>query len=222
LPVIYAPLNSVNTYRTPKTVLPLDVVLSNEEVKELCELERLFDTTGFTPAQLSNRFLISSNANVGIHYFCIEKNMALRVLASNCNISPLIAYLIHRKSEFAHYGSSLSNCYKLLGNPVVFNDFNLFKMIFNEVFVNSSDGGHIGISQDLLFSLKTFVKVMPASVIMFLLPFVGETQSEFLIKSYITSTASRANDIMAWLEETSHELAGVPFSWILRAYNIHE
>lgn len=215
-------MNSVNTYRTPKTVLPLDIVLSNEEIKELCELERLFDNTGFTPSQLSNKFLVSSTTNIGIHYFCVEKNMALRVLASNETISPLVAYLILRKSEFAHYGSSLSNCYKLLGNPVVFKDFDLFKMIFNEAFVKSSEGGFTEVSQDLLFSLKTLVGVMPVSVIMFLLPFVGETQSDFLCKSYIKSTSSRANEIMAWLEETSHELAGVPFSWILRAYNIHE
>lgn len=114
---IYAPVNSVNTFRTIKTALPLDVNLSDEETKELLSLERLYLTSGRNAEQLAKEFNVWGTTNEGIHYFCIENAFNLRKLAKNRNLTPVTIFLLHQaiKKYVSEGKAALS--FALLTNP---------------------------------------------------------------------------------------------------------
>ena len=215
---IYAPLNSVNTYRTVKTVLPLDVSLSMEEARELMGLEKLAATSGFTPQQLVSKFNIAITENVGIYYFCIEKCFALRKLAKNPNISPLIAYLIERKVSEVKPADELGTRHALLFNPVVYND----KFTFKAIFANVAKG------LDMMYALAPLLPKADISVFMILLAEMGGMDMGRYIASSANMTTSiytnraiaREEEIHAWAAEFAPDFSGLPLSWILKAYGL--
>jgi len=215
---IYAPLNSVNTYRTVKTVLPLDVSLSKEEARELMELEKLVATSGFTPQQLISKFNIVSTENVGIYYFCIEKCFALRKLAKNPNISPLIAYLIERKVSEVKPNDELGTRHALLFNPVVYND----KFTFKAVFANVAKG------LDMMYALAPLLAKADISVFMLLLAEMGDTDTSdnvtsgvnMVTSTYTNRAFAREEEIHAWAKEFAPDFSELPLSWILKVYGL--
>jgi hypothetical protein len=209
---IYAPLNSVNTFRTVSTELPLDLDLTKDEKNELIELERLTATSSFTPVQLAKRFNVSTTKNVGIHYFCVEKNSSLLLLARNPHISPLLVFLIERKLTSTETVSAISTRCALLSNPAVLENPNLFKLLFG----NLPDVT----AANFLSVYNHTMEKANIDIFMFMLVKVGENASDTEKTLYSRYAERRKDEVYAWAEEFAPDFVDLPLSWILRAYGL--
>lgn len=207
---IYAPLNSVNTYRSIRTVLPLDVELTHDEKRELMELEKLEGTSSFTTSQLAKRFNVITTTNVGIHYFCIEKSIGLYELAKNKTISTLIAYLLERKVSLTKHSAAFSVRFNLLFNPAVYNNASAFKSIFAKQAYGDS----------LMYALIPLLAKVNMEVFMFLIVEAGEVKTESTQVLYIKRATAREEEIYAWVAEFAPDFSDLPLSWILKAYGL--
>lgn len=210
---IYAPLNSVNTFRTVQTELPLDMTLSKDEKNELIELEKLTATSSFTPVQLAQRFNVSTTTNAGIHYFCVGNNFSLQLLARNPNLAPLLVFLINLKLTATSPSNATSTRGSLLSNPVVLRNLDLFKVIFGAL---TTDGA----SNFFAIYGRTMGKVN-IEIFMFLLAEVGDITDEPTKSLYARRAKDREQEVYVWAGEHAPDFAGLPLSWILRAYGFN-
>lgn len=212
-------LSSTKYFPTPKTILPSDVKLTKEESDELYELEQVYDESNSSHSYLK-KFSLDSANNVGLHYFCLENDFLLDVLASNENISSDVAVSIFLSVSENKNGRTddddflLFKMYALLMNPVVFYDFQLFEAIINE---NIDEP-----NRDLLFFPPHFLASMPVSILLFLLPKVNLFQQEAVRKAYFKASNLRKVEILEWVKENKPDLANLPLSWVLRAYGFQD
>lgn len=209
---IYAPLNSVNTFRTVSTELPLDINLTKDEKNELIELERLTATSSFTPVQLAKRFNVSTTENVGIHYFCVEKDSSLLLLARNPHLSPLLVFLIERKLTSTETVSAISTRCALLSNPAVLENPNLFKLLFG----NLPDVT----AANFLSVYNHTMEKANIDIFMFMLAKVGDNASDTEKTLYSRYAERRKDEVYAWAEKSAPDFVDLPLSWILRAYGL--
>ena len=219
---IYAAVNSVNTYRTPKTNLPLDVNLTKGETALLLNLERTYETASFSPVKLTAMFDIHKTTNEGIHHFCVERNLNLKALAKNSNISPMVAFLIHNKIAATKPVDQLVIFNALMSNAVVFSNVNLFNVIFKTAFENFSEGKNKETAFALLKALTIILPHVNAGVFITLLPEVGNLENSELNEKYYKLANERKEDIVKFVRDNVPDLADLPFSWILRVYGIKE
>jgi hypothetical protein len=53
-----------------------------------------------------------------------------------------------------------------------------------------------------------------------MLPKLKEANDDFVMKQYLFILNRRKKEIIQYVNETNHLLAGLPFSWILKAYGV--
>jgi hypothetical protein len=200
--------------------LPSDIVLTADETLELLKLETLYDKavketaltqTNFNIKIVTSQFKIFETTNVGIHYFCIKNDIELFALSGNNNISLNVVSLVFDRIKDKDFKSFQVAYYSLLSNPLVYEDFNVFKLIFEKVY--STDGE----AERLLYSFRNLAFLMPVNVLMFLLTTVGEVRTTNLTEFYSNVIEIRKNEITEWLQENFPELVELPLNWVLHS-----
>lgn len=200
----------VNNYTTYKTILPPTIKLKPKEIEELSLLEERFEAY-IQNTDSENDVKISSTTNIGVHYFCVENGVGLKILASNKKISPDIAFLILCKlDDIATVLSSSDAYYELLNNPVVYKNLDLFNIVLEETY--KLDGAS---TLTLLFRSAAY---MPISSLMAVMIKAGSSNNNFVKKGYLQVASVRSVDILAYVKEKTPELGEVPLTWVLKAY----
>lgn len=205
--------------KVPVTKLPESVVLTELETIQLCELEKMFYTVIKEDRQSegsrTEAFDISHTTNIGIYYFCLENNFELRSIACNRNISIEIANAIFDKALNLNIAMETSISYLLIWNRVVCTNLELFKKVFKKMKIDDSF---------IRMALGLIVTDASIEVLLFMLNAVknSSTKSSSLYSSFFDSLKPREEEITQWLQENNPVLVGLPLTWVLKAYDIHD
>lgn len=199
-----------------KTSLPDTVVLTSAEMKELIKLEKAYKIIDRIKSPfvqqcsiailLGDEILFQETRNIGIHYFCLENNIGLLALSANRNISKETAISLFNKNfndELRINALRLT----LFSMPVVYNDLELFEMLFNKSFSS--------IGEDILGFAGHLSGFYPINVFMFLLPQAIESEVTY---NYAHAIVNREKEILEWVNENNPALSNLPLAWVLKAY----
>lgn len=199
--------------KTPKTLLPSDLVLYVQDKRDLCELEETYQEIDFYYGRFPAKFNLTLTTNVGIHYFCIENSFHLRALASNENLTEHFIHLIFNQLNYSESSDDRDIVYNILRNSVVYENAILFETIFNKVFPDDEI--------DVLMGLRGMVFTAPINILMFVLPHVGNLVGmKNLVLDYLDTTKMREEEILEWVAINNKPLAKLPLSWVLKAYGM--
>jgi hypothetical protein len=219
-------LNDKSFLPIPKTILPKGLKLTDEEIIELCKLEEQCDAMAsldasptlafdssrgmFVPSNRIIHFSFISTTNIGVHYFCVERNIALKVLSNNRHLSKEMVLLIFNKIKPFRGNDKEATQVNLLCHRVVFNDLELFAKLFFILFPENK--------KSILTSVGVVISYAPIDILMFMLPIVFKVNNKEQNISYKAVAINRSFSVLEWVEQNEPELAGLPLSWIFKTY----
>lgn len=220
----------ISDYTTYKTVLPPEVKLTPYEIAELSELEEqcdritsvkpihklTFDSSrGMSvPSNMVLHFSFIATTNVGVHYMCVERNIALRVLSNNLSLSKEMILLIFRRNQKLRGQDKEATEFNLLAHKNVYTDLDFFKTLYNQIMLDTS-------IRYLLNSIRGYLAYTPINILMFMLHEVVLFADEKIIQEYAEVAIRRKEMVLEWVAQNEPELAGLPLSWVLKVYGIN-
>lgn len=194
--------------------------LTFTETQELQKLEALYASGEIYSSQelgvkeLYEDFNFKTTTNTGIHNFCIDRMFNLVALASNETITLLTASLIFYKEKDKAGSVAKYVSYELLRNPVVYNNAELYNLIFD----NASSVDY----EETLLALLYSVEFIPVTVLLPMLLKVNTAlqQDSFIKSHYLHNVYLRKVEIREWLNNKYPMPETTPFSWVLRSYGV--
>lgn len=206
------------------TTMPSTVVLTARQEKELKNLEQRYQKTlnasiynlvPLSAYSLMEERDIKHTTNVGLHWFCIKNDLSLRDLSANTNISIELAYLILENANSKGETITANSIRRgLLFNHGIYEDLTLFKLVLDSCVESGKNSALRKLAETNLIDA-------PIDIFMFLIS-TNKITTPYTIEAYLELSKKRSKDIQDWATKNNPELAGVPASWVLRAYGFSE
>ncbi len=224
---VYAPVDAVNHHKRIDTVIPNDVNLTDHEKSELFEVEELFYKNKLDVILRNSS--VSPNfrwtTNVGLFYFALENNIALKEIAGNEHLTPLIIFLLTRKmvgNDALLIGS------QLMRNKTVINDFALTQIVW-EVITSPETlkAEREARTNFILTALNNFLVTIYNSESFFhVLSSCGSTLDaqvdrenvKKFNKTVTTILTLKEAELFSWLREHQPDLSELPLDWVLELW----
>lgn len=181
-------------------------------VEKYAKANRTLDTK-----EIALAFDFEKTSNIKLQLFAVEHDIDLVSLASNNNISQEVANLLLMKSVVPNNIQTLKVRRKLFLNPVVYNNLELFEKLY-EFDVIIKDRKHA--EPAALADLLNLITYAPVDLLLFLVKKANSVKDFDLAYHFYLTVVNRHKEVTTWLEERNPELAGLPFTWVMRAVGI--
>ena len=202
-----------------KTIIPPNVQITPEQAKELAKMENHHALGRFATGNRTNSG-VANTTNPGVHYFCLENNFKLPLLSRNHNLSYDVTIRLAKKTRH-DYPEIHQLRHDLLRAPHIYSNFDLFREIY---FIAKPE------DYSLLYNAASITKSANADILVFLFQEAKDLNKQFersgsnrnVFHTLHDELLARPDDIVEWATRQHPELAGVPFSWIYKAYGFGE
>lgn len=197
-----------------KTMLPENLYLNEEQLAELLQLEAAFESK-INSEHLVEDFNILETHNAGIHYFCIQNDFVLDQIGKNKFLSREVIILLFEALELKDNLPSINFGYRrLLTNPTVFKDLELFQKFFWKY--------RKDFDNNLIPVLAPLIPHLPINVFMFVVQNLVVKGPGFSAIVYHFEASLREPEILKWVSENAPDLKGLPSKWIMKMYALEE
>jgi hypothetical protein len=225
---IYAPLDAVNHRKTIKTVVPGDIDLTTAQKRELYDVEGLYLTGRDVRATVAN------SENPGIHFFALENGLVVD-LANNPHISPLVAFLLARKtpkrddymvSMYYNYFSRMASNPTVIQTPGLLKgivdgvisrgEYDVLAVIYSSFAITIARGEASDVASTVmllkLWQDATSVEDFRANVKL------GKSNQMGITDRLINWVTGNQDEFLKYLADTNDDLSDLPVSWVLEAW----